>query len=414
MMKISFKSVISTLKNRWIVKCLSLLIAVVVWLIIVRYVNPEDTRVLNDINIYVEMEESVPEAEGLVLVTELNEKLSVTYTATRDVIAVLNTEKITARVDVSSVTKSGEYNLPVKIDTGNQSINIINQSVNSVNLKFEKSAKAQIGINVIAEGSVPEGYVKNDPVCLPAVINIEGPESKKSKIASAKVVIDEAKFVKTGVYTSEYVFVDENGNEIDKNLIVADTETLDVTISVLKSKSIPITAKLVNSSGGNESEFVKLEIEPAEIAIAGGEETIDALNGYDLGSIDLAEIKNDFEKTYDITLQSGVKNLNGVEKATVKIVFAELSSKTIVFNDFKIENLAEGQKAKIVERSLSVTFRGVPEDIEKINSSNIKLVVDLKNNSKSVGANSVPVYAVIPESYKVGVSGKHYLTVNLT
>lgn len=87
------------------------------------------------------------------LVTDFDESLSITYKASRDVIAILNTDKITAYVDLSSATQSGEYSFPVKVDTGGQSIEVISQSVQSVTLKFEKSMTAQVKINAHVEGN---------------------------------------------------------------------------------------------------------------------------------------------------------------------------------------------------------------------------------------------------------------------
>lgn len=414
MMKISLKSLWMIIRNNWVTKCVSLFAAMVIWLVIVRYVNPHDTRVLNDIKIQVIMEESVPASEGLVLVTDYNETLSITYTANRDVIATLSTDKITAHVDLSSVTKSGEYNLPVKIDTNGQNITIENQSVKTAVLNFEKSASAQIKINVNAEGSVPEGYVKNDPVCVPSVINVEGPESIVSRIASAQVKINESEFAKTSVYNSQYEFLDIDGNVIDRNLISCDYDTVDVTITVLKTKVIPVTATIVNSSGGNDADFVSLKINPSEIIIAGGEETLDTYNSYDLGTIDVAGFTGDYKSDYVLSLQNGIKNIDGISTISVDVSFGDIRSKTIEFKNFQLDNLAEGQKAKVHETSLSVTFRGISDDIAKLNSSNVNLVVDFNNLSQSIGTNRVPVYAVIPDGYKVGVSGKYYLTVDIT
>ncbi len=395
-------------------KCLSLLIAVVVWLVVVQYVNPDDTRTLNNIPIQVNTTDSVPAGEGLVLVTNYDKELSFTYTASRDVIAMLNVDKITAYVDLSGATKSGEYSFPVKIDTGGQNITIVDQSVKEATLKFEKASTAQVKVNVTAEGSVPDGYVKNDPVCIPANINIEGPESKVSQIVAANVVITENKYTQTNVYSCDYQFVDKDGNEISKDFITADYDKVDVTVTVLKTKTVPITATLVNSSGGYENNFATVEIIPSTITIAGSEEALDTLNSYDLGTIDVSEKLKDFETDYVVSLKNGVKNVDGLNSVKVKVSFGDVRTKTIKFSAFKIENLDQKQSAIIKDKNLSITFRGLAADIEKINSSNVSIAVDFQNKTYTNGINTVPVYAIIPGDLKVGVVGKYQLTVNIT
>ena len=413
-MKIDLKSILSVLKNNWPLKLISVFLAIIVWFVIVQYVNPEDTRKIYDIKIQVNTEDSVPAGEGLVLVTDYSESLNLTYKASRDVISMLNTDKIVAYVDLSSATKSGEYNFPVKIDTGGQNIVILEQSVKEATLKFEKSATAQVKINVTAEGAVPEGYVKSDPVCVPSVINIEGPESKVLSIASAEVKVSEKKFTNTNVYSCDYIFVDAEGNEVSKDYITADFEKVDVTVAVQKTKTIPFTATIVNSSGGNDGAFSTVTIIPENITVAGSEEVLETLNSYDLGTIDVSEKTDDFVQEFTVSLQNGLKNVDGLNSVSVNIDFGDVRTKTLSFTEFGIENLPADLKATIVDKSLDITFRGIAADISKITADNVKIIVDFQNKVQTKGKNNVSVYAVIPDEYKVGVVGKYEITVDIS
>ncbi len=413
-MKISLRSVWGIIRNNWHLKLFSVVIAIVIWFIIVQYVNPEDTRKLENVRIEVNTVDSIPVNEGLVLVTDYDKSMTITYTAGRDVIAMLNTEKIKAYVDLSGATKSGEYSFPVKVDTGGQNITVVDQSIKEATLKFEKSASAQVKVDVVADGTVAEGYVKNDPVCVPSYINIEGPESKVSKIVSAKAVVPEKNFKETNVYSCEYSFIDENGETVTKDFITADTDKVDVTVTVLKTKNIPITATIINSSGGYEGDFAKLSIEPSSITIAGSDEVLETYNSYDLGTIDVAEQKNNFSQNYVVSLQNGIKNVDGVSTVSVAVDFGDIRTKTLEFKAFQIDNLTSDQKAEILDKSLSVTFRGVADDIAKLDMSNVTIVADFQNKKHSKGTSNIPVYAVVPDSYKVGVIGKYYLTVEIS
>lgn len=413
-MKISINSIIAVIKNNLFYKILSVFLAIIVWYVIVQYVNPEDTRRINDIRIEVNTEDSVPAGEGLVLVTDYSQTVNITYKASRDVISILNTDKIVAYVDLSSATKSGEYKFPVKIDTGGQNIVILEQSVKEATLKFEKSATAQVEIDVLAEGDVPEGFVKSDPACVPAVLNIEGPESEVSKIASAQVKISEKKFTATKVYSCDYTFVDAEGNEVSKDYITADFDKVDVTVSVQKTKTIPITATIVNSSGGFEQSFANMTIKPESITVAGSEEVLETLNSYDLGTIEVSDKIDDFEQKFTVSLQNGLKNVDGIETVNVNVDFGDLKTKKINFTKFRIDNLPDNLKAVILDKSLEVTFRGIPADISNINSANVELVVDFKDKEQTKGKNSISIYAVIPEKFKVGVLGKYQVTVDIS
>ena len=413
-MKNRLLSLIGNLKNNWPAKLVALLISVVIWLLVVQYINPDDTRVIDNIKIQLNMEDSVPAGEGLVLVTDFDESLSLTYTASRDVIAVLNTDRITAYVDLSNATKSGEYSFPVKVDTGGQNITVVDQSLKNVTLKFEKSMTAQVKINVNVVGSVAEGYIKNDPLCVPSVLNIEGPESKISKISSAEVTVSEKEYSQTTVYSCDYEFVDSDGNVINKDYITSDYDKIDVSITVLKTKTLPVTATIVNSSGGYDGNFAVLSIDPGTITVAGSEEVLDTMNSYDLGTIDVAEKNENFEQTYVVSLQNGIKNIDDVSSVKVSVDFGDIMTKTVRFTSFTVENVVDGQNINITDSYIDVTFRGIASDIAKLDSNNVKLVVDCQNKTQTKGVNSMLVYAVIPDSYKVGVFGKYYVMVNVS
>lgn len=415
-MKETLISLFSSLKKEWPVKVISLLIAIVIWLLVVQYVNPEDTRVINNIPIQVITEESVPETAGLMLVTDYNKTLNLTYKASRDVIAVLDISEVKAYVDLSSATNSGEYNFPVKIDTGGQKIEVIDMSVTEATLKFEKIATAQVSVKVTAEGSVPDGFVKNEPVCVPSVINIQGPESVISQITTAEVNVPESNFTQTAVYNCDYTFADADGNEIDKKYITADVEKVDVNITVFQTKVLPVTANIINTSGGYESKFINLKIVPDSITVAGSAEVLDTLNSYDLGTIDITEKTESFKQEYIVTLQNGIKNVDAVSTVTIDVDFGDVRTKNIEFKntDIVIENLPDKQKATIKEKGISIAFRGIAEDIERLKASDLKVVLDFQNKEQAKGANSVPVVVIIPEDYKIGVSGKYHLTVEIS
>jgi len=286
--------------------------------------------------------------------------------------------------------------------------------VQNVTLKFEKSMTAQVKINAHVEGSVAEGYIKNDPVCVPSVLNIEGPESKINKIVSAEVVVSEKEYSQTMVYSCDYEFVDAQGNTVSKDYITADYEKVDVSVSILKTKTLPVTATIVNSSGGYDNNFAVLSIDPGTITVAGSAELLDTMNSYDLGTIDVAEKNENFQQTYVVSLQNGVRNLNDVSSVKVSVDFGNIMTKTVRFSSFTVENVADGQTVSVTDKYIDITFRGIAADIAKLDATNVKLVIDCQNKTQTKGVNSMPVYAVIPEDYKVGVSGKYYVMADVS
>lgn len=412
-MKINFRAILAPFRNNWMMKLSSLFIAIIIWFVVVQYVNPEDTRKIEDIHIEINTLDSIPVSEGLILVTDYNENVDITYTAARDVIAMLDVQKIRAYVDISSATKSGEYKCPVRIDTGGQNITVVDQNIKEVVLKFEKRATASVEINAIAEGIVPEGYIKEQPICTPEKLSIEGPESKVALIKSVVAVVPEKTFKETKSYSCEYRFLDAHGNTVSKDYITADVERIDVKVTVRKTKSIPITASIINSSGGDATAFATYVIEPSSILVTGSDEVLETYNVYDLGPIDVSEKSEDFTQSYVVTLQNGVNNVNNITKINVTVKFADVVTKEFEFKHAELDNKPDDLKASITNKSFKIKFRGLAEDMENIKPEDIQVKVDMKNNTFGVGQHNIPVHVIIPNDYKIAVLGKYSIMVEV-
>ena len=399
------------LKHNWALKLLSLAIAVFFWLLVVQFINPDTTVSISNIRISVDLEDSIPENEGLILTTDYNETLSIRVSGRRDLLAVLNRDRITAYVDLSSANKAGEYSCPIVVDLGGQNVTLEYQSKTHATLYFEESDIKYVEIEADVEGTVPEGYIMETPTYTPANIKVSGPKSVLNQISKAFVSIKNNMMTASTVYNCAYDFVDSEGNIIDKKYLTVDYETINVNVTISRQKEVPINVSIINSSGGNEAKFANVTVNPSTIVIAGNEDVIDAINSIDLASIDVAEMTEDFQNSYPITLPNGVTNVDNVENVDVSVSFGDTLTTSITINNISLTNVPAGVDATVLERSLNVRFRGLAADVSALTSDNVSIVLDLNNKTMPSGRNRVPAYVVFPSELNVGVLGKYYLTV---
>ncbi len=417
MMKIKefFKefSLINLFRNNWQIKLLSVLLAVVLWFFICEYFDPDTTTWASDINISVNYEGSVPQKENLGIMTVVDQKVDVCVSGSRDTIALMNRQKITATLDLSNVTQSGEYDLPVLIDLGNQNLTKVEQSIDTVKVRFDTNKVSNVKVNVKVEGKVPEGLIREDPIMLNNYIVVTGPTSIVDTIVSAEVEIKQDSFVQTGNFKCDYVFVDKNGAIVEKTFLLIDDnmKTLDITVPVVKEKVVPLTVEIINSSGGSDSSFCTAVVLPKEIKISGSAETLDSYNAISLGTIDVAEKNDDFETSMAVVLPNGVKNVDGIEDAKVSIQFNDVQTRTFEVGNINLQNVPKGIKAKVSEKKLSIKVRGIAEDIGKLNAKDISLVVDYAQADAAKGTKRMNAVVVFPKDLKVGAVGKYQLTV---
>lgn len=406
-------SLINLFRNNWKIKLVSLGLAIVCWFVICEYVDPETTTWASDISISVNYEGSVPQKENLGIMTVVDQKVDVCVSGSRDTIALMNRQKITASLDLSNVTQSGEYDLPVLVDLGNQNLTKVEQSVQTVKVRFDTNKVSNVKVNVKVEGKVPDGLIREDPIMLNNYIVVTGPASIVDTIVSAEVEIKQDSFVQTGNFKCDYVFVDADGKIVEKTFLMIDDnmKMLDITVPVVKEKVMPLSVEIINSSGGSDASFCTAVVSPKEIKISGSAETLDSYNTISLGTIDVAEMNEDFETSMTVVLPNGVKNVDGVEIAKVTIQFNDIQTRTFEIENIKLDNVPDGTKAKISEKSVTVKVRGIAEDINKLKAKDITLVVDYAQADDKKGTKRMNAMVVFPKDLKVGAVGKYQLTV---
>ncbi len=403
--------VIGFFRNEWPLKLISLLLAVFIWFMICEYVDPDTDVQVSNIKITMQYEDSVPEKEGLGVMTTIEDTVSIRVSGSRDTIALMDHNKITATLDTTNVTKSGEYDLPVKINLGNQNLKLVSQSLNTVKVRFDTNKVVNVKVNANVNGKVEEGFILEAPTMLNNFVSVTGPAAIVDTIASAEINIDQESFPETSTLKCEYTFVDEKGTVVPKTFLTMDPETVDVTVSVVKEKTVPMTVSIVNSSGGKDSAFCTAVVDPETITITGNAEVVDSINAIDLGIIDVAEKTENFETTVKVVLPNGVKNVNNIESVKVAVTFNDVQTRTFAVSNVLLENVPAGTKAAISEKSAQITLRGIAEDIGKLKAEDLKLTVDLANKPLSTGATRMAAYVTFPEEYKVGAVGKYHLTV---
>ncbi len=411
-MKSNFKEkIIGFFRNDWQLKLISVLLAIVGWFLICEYVDPETDTMVNNISILVNYEGSVPEKEGLGIMTTIEDTVSIKVSGSRDTIALMDTNKITASLDMSNVTRSGEYDLPVKISLGDQNIALIDQSIESVKVRFDKNIVKSVKIDTTVEGDVEKGFIREEPKMLNNYITVTGPQAIVDTIVSAEIKIKQDKFVETNTFNCDYTFVDSKGKEVAKTFLSVDVSTVDVTVAVVKEKTVPFSVSIVNSSGGNDKAFCEAIIKPENIKISGNAEVLDAINSIDLGVIDVAEQTKDFETTLNVVVPNGIKNVENIETAKVTVKFKDVQQKTFTVSSFNLINLPDGVSGKIKESKLSIKVRGLPADIKALSGKDVKVVVDANGQILSPGSHRLSALVDFPDESNVGVVGKYQLTV---
>ena len=342
--------------------------------------------------------------------------MDITVSGPRVYLATLRRDSITVTADMDKVTSAGSYSLPIKIAIPNSDkLTIIDQSIYSVNVEFDKQASKEVPIEIITKGELKADYMLDTITASPSVINLTGPEKLLDNIDSIPIEINVAPFTTTQTIKANVVVVDKNGDEVVNKNLTKDYDTVAVNIPVYKVKEVPITVALVNSSGGSDESIIKTEITPSTIRVAANEADLQEYTQLILGTIDTAQYDSNSVVNFEVVSPSGIRFIDDVSKVSVKLSFDSYKSTAFSVSTTGLEysNVPEGILPSTSVGSISVKFRGVPANVDALSPEDVTAHIDMNTVTATTGTVSLPVTFTINDQPNVGVIGKYTINVNL-
>lgn len=347
--------------------------------------------------------------------------MRVTVSGPPRVLARINASDISAVIDLSSITQTGNYSLSPKItySRGVDSSDLQSRVNTTINFYVDRLSTTTVPVNGVFNGSLAEGFSAEALQFEPQYIKISGPESDLKTVYEAWVVVDRENVDSTLTYASSYVLRDAEGNVIDNDSIELSSDTVNVTLPVIAIKDVDLIASLIPGAGANEKNTT-VSITPSQVTLSGDADVLEALNHILLDTIDLADVTGDtWTKTYSIVIPNGTEIVSGAKEATVTIEIKGLQTKTITipFENLSFINMTEGYSGEIMDENLkNVVLRGSAEALAQLSAVNVRAVADLSGYGSATGIFSVPVRIVIDgaDESEVGALGDYTVYINIS
>lgn len=187
---------------------------------------------------------------------------------------------------------------------------------------------------------------------------------------------------------------------------------LDLKIQRWEELTLTLT---VNYGGGATEQTAKIDIAPQSIKVSGSEALLESLGGQlNLGTVNLAEITENAQQTFDIQLPEGMTNLSGVDTAMVDISFEGLSTKEFAVKNIEVENVPDGMECDVMAEVVKVTLRGPAALMNKLTEEDILVTVDC--DGRETGTSTVKAKVSFEDDgfSSIGVIGSVSVPVNLT
>ena len=395
----------------------SILAAIILWFIMATVNTNERPRTIYDVPIEVTLSDSALE-EGYKIYgqNEVTARVSVKGNSLT-VNQIKNTDIQVVAQEVSSVSGAGEYTFNlVAVKKGQLTdYEVVSIEPGTVVVEVDKSKEMTLPIESKINYTTDENHYISAPELSTSSVKISGPETVLNTIASAVVEYDVRETLQeTKTFSTKINLYDSAGNLIEDDRVTLSTDSVDVTLTVLNRKELPITFSYKNQPSNFEFDESKIKITPETLDVGASADMLNNLSEVNLGEVDLSRLSPDTNTfVMDIILPDGVRNLSNVTTATVEFDLSDFAIKTIEINNFNVTNLDTSKSATVTTRSLSVTIVAPQSVIEEISADAISAEIDMSSINVT-GSTEVPVTITVnSDSGKAWAYGSYTVNINV-
>lgn len=399
-----FTKIRSFFTNGIVLKLISLLAAVLLWLIVVNIDDPQVTRTITNIPVNVLDEELITEQNQIYSIYS-GDKVSIHVTGPRSEVDGLTREDFVAQAPFSE--KSNVNAVPIYVSFRNSKYEkncSIVQKDRTMILEVENILTKTFEIGSEKSGSVAAGYTVGKERLSPTTVTLKAPESIINAIDRAGVKIDLAGHTEDFSEEVAILFYNANGSVVNLNeYCELSTETTNASIQVLTIKEVPLKF----GSTGTVAEGYEL------VSVTGNKQTV-KIAGYNVNLIDAITFPDELVDVEDATadvvveadvpaqLTSGIMLVDESDaKITVTAKVEELVTKTyrLPISAIDIHNLPEDMETEFGSSYVNVSVTALQSVQNEFTVSDVKAYVDLKN--VKIGDNEVLVHITLPEGLKL-------------
>ena len=362
------------------IKILSLLGAVLVWMIIINIDDPYKTKTFQ-VKVETINEQALQSVNKVYEITS-GDIASVKVGGKRSVIDRLDATDIRATADLANLSSVNavaiEPSLRKKVSSP-----VTLECTQVLKVALEDMATKQIKVTVLTQGSPSEGYSIGGATAKPNMVQVTGGKSIIKRIETVKVTVNTEGVSEDFTSRLEPVAYDANDEVVQADTLRFSESKIKVKVKVLENKTIPVKVNVTGTPAAGY-EYVETECLPQEIEIAGSEKKMESMSELtiDMDINGLTSDSSQLEKTVDVStlLPEGITVSEEYETISVKVTIEALEERSLQVKagDISFRNLGSGLIAEILdpEKMLTLTVSGRKSLLDALPNTALKAYVD--------------------------------------
>ena len=372
-------------------KILAVIFSVLLWLVSVNINDPVDTEVYR--NIPVELENTgLLTDEGMTwAVLDDTDRVTVTVRANRSVLENISASDVAATADFSELSFTNT--VPIRLSVGRTAGSQVEVSgnIDMVRLEVEERMERQLVIEIDQVGTPADGYIVSGVLTTDGnALRISGPESLVSGVDRA-VVEANVEGLTESINISEPIrLYDAEGNEIKSSRITKSVSSSSVSISILQTKEVPVTASASGVPAEGYAATGEVTCAPDRVTVAGRSSVLANLEAVVIPpeALDLTDAEENVVELIDIReyLPDGVSltntssdGFNGRVTVTAAVEPLEDATRRLDQGQIRIENVPQGWQVSLdPDDPVYVRLRGLEQDLAAVDVSQLSGIIDVE------------------------------------
>ena len=412
------------LTNNWVLKLISVCLAISMWLIVINESDPIETRTVMVRNVEYRNEDVIIDSGQTFTVEELEDRGISVSVQVRKMDA--NKVKGDDFVIVVDLAKMGPYGaVEIDVEWKNPGTYTIDESeitwrTTTVQVTLEDIIERSYNVQTIISGEPEESYIVGDDIELsPRTVQITAPASVMERIRSVGIEINVEGLNSEVAGTADLKYYDVSGQELDltsENLedyeFSVSAGQIDYTVPLLKTKEVRLAFETPQGQVADGYRFTEIEGANQTVNIAGLRAVLADIDAVeipaDVLSIDGASENVVVEIDTSQYVPEGV-TVEGNSVITVTLVVEPLVTQTrqILPEQIRIEDAEEGYSYTI-RSSASVSIEGLEEDLNALTDDMLDARISVAGLEE--GTSTVPMNVTVETGFTLIGAGEVTVT----
>ena len=381
----------------------------------INQINPTSTINIRGISIQTN---ETTNAFGLKIIDGQDQKVNIQVEGPYYIVGKLQNTDFSAVPVLSSVDTPGNHSVTMNVvlNKANSNVRVISVTPQVLTFSFDRMNSKTLPIEVKVTGAViPDGFVMESPITSDSTIVLNGPVSEITPATHAVVTIDISKTAnKTVIEKKNIVLLDNKGAVVTGKHIVKNIDQVEVTIPILKRKTVPLQIQFTNMPANFDTASLSQLISPATLDIAGPSDAIDGMTNLIVGTVDFNTLKPKYNANFDITLPTGIQSIQNILTASVQITLANYINKISRVTNFAVVNVPAAYTVIVHTQSIdNVMLLGKKTSLQYLSSAKLIGTVDMNVVGIREGQYQVPVTISAPGIGFVWATGTYQVLIEV-